>query len=172
MFLFCFALILISYRIGTHQSNANIDRVCRGPSEQARPPGRAPQAFCREQIGKLPRRACALPVPLFPAAARAPGVGGTAFQPTACLPQLTSPRSGGSEGSGVRFRCPLRSSQAPGNRQQPLSACSQPHRVTVMGRAPCFCNLWLPIGARPEGPQPLPVKTASGKADSTTRESA
>lgn len=37
---------------------------------------------------------------------------------------------------------------------------------------PCVCNLWLPIGARPRrGPQPLPVKTASGKAGSTTLES-
>lgn len=130
MFLFCFALILISYRIGTHQSNANIDRVCRGPSEQARPPGPAPQAFCREQIGKLPRRACALPVPPFPAAARAPGVGGTAFQPTACLPQLTSPRSGGQRGLWCQVSVPapvFPSSGEPPATAERLQPASQSH---------------------------------------------
>lgn len=141
VFLFCFGLVLISCRIDTHQNKENVDRVCRGSSEQERPPG---HACCREQIGKLPHGACALPVPPSPQPRGAPRVGGTAFQSTAGLPQLTSPRSGGSEGAGVRFRGPLRSSPAPGTHQQPLRAGCQPHRVTVTGRAPRVCNLWLP----------------------------
>lgn len=52
--MFCFGLVLISLTIGTHQSKGNIDRVCRGPSKQARPPGHARLVFFSCRAGPAP----------------------------------------------------------------------------------------------------------------------
>lgn len=168
----CLGLLFvpISYRIGTHQSK-RVDRVCGGHlSRSGRPPGLAREAFCRERMEGCRRGACVLRDPPSPETLRAPRVGGTEFQPPAGLPQLTSPRNSHSEGAGVRFQGRF---GLPELRDPPAAtAHRQPYRATVMGTAPCVCNLWLPVGATPGGPQPLPVRTVSGRAGSTTRESA
>lgn len=99
-----------------------------------------------------------------------PRVGGDAFQP----PQPACPNSPACEVSAPRrlvsdFRDVAFPSRAVGLRASPPATTHElPHRATGIGKAPSFSNLWLRIGPKPGGPQPLPVSTASGRAGSTT----
>lgn len=144
----CLGLLFvpISYRIGTHQSK-RVDRVCGGHlSRSGRPPGLAREAFCRERMEGCRRGACVLRDPPSPERLRAPRVGGTEFQPPAGLPQLTSPRNSHSEGTGVRFQGPLRSSRAPGptsSHRAPAALQSHCHghrSLRLQPVAPGRCN--------------------------------
>lgn len=141
-------MILIGCRIGTHQSNGDIDRVCWGPSEQARPPTPTPRSCSPGLLqgadwkAALPR-AGLRPPSQSPLPRSRAGTRSRWNHIPACagLPQLTSPRSGGSEGAGVRFqgaRSGLPELRGPAHWQP----ASQSHGHGQ--GAPCICNLWLP----------------------------